>query len=121
MERIELERAGPSYTGDTQRANRDREPGIRLTLLLGADAAAELEAWHEAAEIPRLATVVVFARPGVPVPASPLVSRSIRVPALEISATEVRRRAREGRSLRYWVPDPVAEYVRLHRLYLDPA
>lgn len=121
VERIELERAGPSYTVDTLRAILDREPGIRLTLLLGADAAAELEAWHEAAEIPRLATVVVFARPGVPVPASPLVSRSIRVPALEISATEVRRRAREGRSLRYWVPDPVAEYVRLHRLYLDPA
>jgi len=27
----------------------------------------------------------------------------------------------EGRSIRYWVPDPVAEYVTRHRLYLDPA
>jgi nicotinate-nucleotide adenylyltransferase len=65
--------------------------------------------------------VVVFARPGVPVPRSSLIARTIQVPAIEISATEVRRRAREGRSLRYWVPDPVAEYVTLHRLYLDPA
>jgi nicotinate-nucleotide adenylyltransferase len=121
VERAELERAGPSYTVDTLRALRVREPGLELTLLLGADAAAEFEAWRDPAEIPRLATVVVFARHGVAVPASPLIARTIEVPAIEISATEVRRRAREGRSLRYWVPDPVAEYVTRHRLYLDPA
>jgi len=121
VERAELERTGPSFTVDTLRALRAREPGVRLTLLLGADAAAELEAWHEAAEIPRLATVVVFARSGMPVPKSPLIARTIQVPAVEISATEVRRRAGEGRSLRYWVPDRVAEYVTRHRLYLDPA
>jgi nicotinate-nucleotide adenylyltransferase len=63
----------------------------------------------------------VFARHGVSVPASPLIARTIEVPAIEISATEVRRRVREGRSLRYWVPDPVAEYITRHRLYLDPA
>jgi nicotinate-nucleotide adenylyltransferase len=106
---------------ETLRGIHAREPGVELTLLLGADAAAELEAWREAPEIPRLATVVVFARPGVAVPASRLIARTVRVPAIEISATEIRRRAREGRSLRYWVPDPVAEYVTRHRLYLDPA
>src|SRR5688500_20351171 len=100
VERVELERSGPSYTVDTLRSIRSREPGIELTLLLGADAAAELEAWHQAAEIPRLATVVVFARPGVPVPESPLIARTVRVPAIEISDTEVRQRAREGRDLR---------------------
>ena len=121
VERIELERDGPSYTVDTLRALRAREPGVELTLLLGADAAAELEAWREAAEIPRLATVVVFARHGVPVPVSPIIARTIEVPAIEISATEVRRRVREGRSVRYWVPDQVAEYVARQRLYLDPA
>ena len=121
VERAELERPGPSYTVDTLRALRAREPGVELTLLLGADAAAELEDWHEAGEIPRLATVVVFARHGASVPGSPLIARTIEVPAIEISATEVRRRVREGRSVRYWVPDPVAEYVSRHRLYLDPA
>jgi nicotinate-nucleotide adenylyltransferase len=121
VERAELERPGPSYTVDTLRALHAREPGLRLTLLLGADAAAELEAWREAEEIPRLATVVVFARAGAPVPPSSLVARRIEVPAIEISATEIRRRVREGRSIRYWVPDPVAEYVTRHRLYLDPA
>ncbi|MGH7579339.1 MAG: nicotinate-nucleotide adenylyltransferase [Gemmatimonadales bacterium] len=121
VERVELGRPGPSYTVDTLRAIHAREPGVRLTLLLGADAAAELEAWREPDEIPRLATVVVFARHGASVPASPLITRTIEVPAIEISATEVRRRVKQGRSLRYWVPDPVAEYVIRHRLYLDPA
>jgi nicotinate-nucleotide adenylyltransferase len=121
VERAELDRPGPSYTVDTLRAILAREPGVELILLLGADAAAELGAWREAAEIPRLARVVVFARAGVPVPASPLIAGTVQVPAIEISATEVRRRAREGRTLRYWVPDSVAEYVARHRLYLDPA
>ena len=121
VERAELERPGPSYTVDTLRALRAREPGIHLTLLLGADAAAEIGAWHQADEIPALATVVVFARAGTAVPSSRLIARTIEVPAIEISATEIRRRVREGRSIRFWVPDPVAEYVNRHRLYLDPA
>jgi nicotinate-nucleotide adenylyltransferase len=121
VERAELERPGPSYTVDTLRALHAREPGIHLTLLLGADAAAEIEAWHQAEAIPALATVVVFARADSAVPSSRLITRTIEVPAIEISATEIRRRVREGRSIRYWVPDPVAEYVTRHRLYLDPA
>jgi nicotinate-nucleotide adenylyltransferase len=42
------------------------------------------------------------------------------VPGIDIAATEIRRRARQGQSLRYWVPDAVAEYIVRHRLYLDP-
>ena len=44
---------------------------------------------------------------------------AIEVPAIDISATEIRGRVREGRSIRYWVPDAVAKYVVGHRLYLD--
>jgi nicotinate-nucleotide adenylyltransferase len=120
VERAELERPGPSYTVDTLRALRGREPEAEFTLLLGADAAAELPAWHAAAELPELARIVVFARPGSTVPAVPWITRVIEVPAIDISATAIRRRVREGRSIRYWVPDTVAEYVTSHRLYLDP-
>ena len=49
-----------------------------------------------------------------------LVAVTVEVPAIDISATEIRRRVRDGRSIRYWVPDAVAEYIARHRLYLDP-
>jgi nicotinate-nucleotide adenylyltransferase len=120
VERAELERPGPSYTVDTLESLRGREPRAAFTLLLGADAAAELGAWHRAGELPGLARIVVLARPGTPVPSSPLIAASLEVPAVDISATEIRRRARAGLPVRYWVPDAVAEYMARHRLYLDP-
>jgi nicotinate-nucleotide adenylyltransferase len=119
VERAELAREGPSYTVETLLGLRAREPGVAWTLLLGADAAAELDAWHRAAELPGLARIVVFARPGTPIPVSPLIAGTVEVPAVEVSATEIRRRVREGRPVRYWVPDAVAEYMVRHRLYLD--
>jgi nicotinate-nucleotide adenylyltransferase len=99
---------------------RQREPDTELILLLGADAAAELPTWHEARRIPDLARVIVFARPGTALPALPWISSRIEVPAVDISATEIRNRVRQGRSIRYWVPDSVAEYIATHRLYLNP-
>ena len=120
VEGCELQRPGPSYTVETLRHLREREPGEEFVLLLGADAATDLPAWREAGQLNDLARIVVFARPGTPVADSPWISTLIEVPAIDISATEVRRRAHQGLSVRYWVPDPVAEYVTTHRLYLDP-
>lgn len=117
VERIELELPAPSYTVRTLRALAEREPGNRFTLLLGADAARELPAWHEAAALPGLVDVVVFARPGQ-TPAHELpIQRVIDVPAIEVSATEIRRRVAAGRSIRYLVPDAVREYIAAHGLY----
>ena len=120
VERSELQRPGPSYTVDTLRHLREREPGEQFVLLLGADAAADLPAWKEADQVRDLARIAVFDRPGTAEAESPWISTVIEVPAIDISATEVRRRARQGLSVRYWVPDPVAEYITRHRLYLDP-
>ena len=120
VERSELQRPGPSYTVDTLRHLREREAGAEFMLLLGADAAADLPAWREVGQLHDLARIAVFARPGTPVADSPWISTVIEVPAIDISATEVRRRVHLGLSLRYWVPDPVAEYITTHRLYLDP-
>lgn len=120
VELSELSRPGPSYTIDTLRGLRQREPGSEFVLLLGADAARDLPAWREADQIPLLAHVAVFARPGSPVPDSPWVASIVDVPAIDISATEVRRRVTRGLTIRYWVPDSVAEYIATHRLYLDP-
>jgi nicotinate-nucleotide adenylyltransferase len=120
VERLELERPGPSYTVDTLRALVARQPGAAFTLLLGADAARELEDWREAGALPGLARIVVFARGSTAVPDSRLIAGVVEVPRIEISATEIRGRVRAGLPIRYWVPDAVARYVAQHRLYLDP-
>ncbi|HET7249972.1 MAG TPA: nicotinate (nicotinamide) nucleotide adenylyltransferase [Gemmatimonadales bacterium] len=118
VERIELELETPSYTVRTLRALAEREPGNRFTLLLGADAARDLPTWHEAAALPGLADVVVFGRPGTTALGPNLpIQRVIDVPAIEVSATEIRRRVAAGRSIRYLVPDAVREYIAVHGLY----
>jgi nicotinate-nucleotide adenylyltransferase len=119
LERAEVERPGPSYTVDTLRLLRVREPGTEFVVLLGTDAAAEFDRWREPAELVQLARVAVFARPGTRPVEGPRIWRSVPVPAIEISATAVRERVRAGRSVRYWVPDAVAAYIARHRLYLD--
>jgi nicotinate-nucleotide adenylyltransferase len=119
LERAELERAGPSYTVDTLRALRAREPDADLVLLIGADAAADLATWREAEAIPQLARVVAFARAGAAPVAGSLIWRTVAVPAIDISATDVRERVRAGKPIRWLVPDAVARYISAGRLYLD--
>lgn len=119
LERAEVERPGPSYTVDTLRLLRVREPESEFVVLLGTDAAAELDRWREPAELVKLARVAVFTRPGSRPVEGPRIWRSVPVPAIEISATAVRERVRAGRPVRYWVPDAVADYIARHRLYLD--
>jgi nicotinate-nucleotide adenylyltransferase len=119
LERCELMREGPSYTVDTLRELHAREPGREFALIVGADAAAELPQWREGAHISRLARIVAFARAGRPAPVSGAVWRTVEVPTVGISSTEIRRRAAQGRSIRYWVPEAVAEYATARRFYLD--
>ncbi|HET9386538.1 MAG TPA: nicotinate-nucleotide adenylyltransferase [Gemmatimonadales bacterium] len=117
VERVELGLPSPSYTVRTLRALAEREPGNRVLLLLGADAARDLAAWWEVEALPGLADVVVFARPGASVPRHPLISRVIPVPSIDLSATQVRERVQQGRSIRYLVPEGVREYIAAHGLY----
>lgn len=117
VERIELELPPPSYTVTTLETLAAREPGNRYTLLLGADAARELPAWHGVERLSRLAEIVVLARPGVAPPAHLLVRRVVHVPALDVSATMIRERIARGASIRYFVPEAVRAYIAAHRLY----
>ncbi|HYK83549.1 MAG TPA: nicotinate-nucleotide adenylyltransferase [Gemmatimonadales bacterium] len=117
VERIELTLPTPSYTVRTLRALAAARPGNRFTLLLGADAAQDLPAWHDVQALGGLADLVVFARPGTPLPRHPLIGRVIEVPALAISATLIRERVQRGQSIRYLVPEAVREYIAAHGLY----
>jgi nicotinate-nucleotide adenylyltransferase len=119
VDTLELTRPGPepSYTVDTLRALRARCPGERLVLLLGADAAADLPRWRAVEDVVRLAEVAALTRPGAPEVASGLVRHVVAMPAIEISASEIRARCLAGKSIRFLVPDAVADYIERHHLY----
>lgn len=120
VDELEMHRPGPSYTVDTLRVLRGRFPDAELFLLVGADNVRELHLWREPREIVRLARLAAVSRGGEPVaqdPALPVVT--VPVTRVDISSTEVRRRAAAGESIRYLVPDPVLEIVLRERLYRD--
>ncbi|MDZ4672956.1 MAG: nicotinate-nucleotide adenylyltransferase [Gemmatimonadota bacterium] len=114
LEPIEVDRGGSSWTVDTLRALRDREPAVQWVLLVGTDAAADLARWREVEALRGLAELVTFSRGGVPTG-----DHGVATPNIAISSTAVRTRVRDGLSIRYWVPDTVADYVATHRLYQD--
>jgi len=118
---LELRREGPSYTVDTLRALRGQHPRATLFLILGSDAFSEMGSWHEAALVAAEATVVVIERPGqaaLPAPALPgLQAVHVQAAGLPVSSSEVRRLRAEGRSVRYLVPDAVADYIEKKELY----
>jgi nicotinate-nucleotide adenylyltransferase len=113
----ECRRPGPSYTVDTLRALRTEMPTGELFLLLGSDSAQQLSAWRDAQAVRTLATVVELTRPGAEPSRQAGVTRTLEVPAIDISATALRERVRRGESIRYFVPEAVAEYIATHGLY----
>jgi nicotinate-nucleotide adenylyltransferase len=117
-EPLELERAGPSYTADTLAELGRRHPGAELWLLVGADLLAELPQWHRPDEVLRLARLAVLTRAGEGAGAAPnLPAVPVPVTRVDVSATEVRRRAAAGETIRYLVPEAVRALVEREGLY----
>ncbi len=121
--RIEIDAGGPSYTADTLAALQTEVPTRELFVILGADAAAGLTTWERADEVRALATIVAVQRPGVAEAPSLAGWRWIRteVPGLDVSSTDLRERARDGRPLDYLVPRAVIACIESRGLYRDAA
>ncbi len=124
---VEANRPGPSYTVDTLRELRQELPdSTDLFFIMGMDSLVELPTWHQPAELIKLCLLAVLKRPGYSADMESLEkqipgigSRVVFIPSpgLEISSTELQARCRAGLSLKYLVPDSVAEYIREHGLY----
>lgn len=132
VDAVEIERAGLSFSVDTVEGYVRARPGDELIVLLGADVLATFARWKEPRRLALLARLAILHRavdgapveeaaiagamtaitgPGVP---APVVLETRRV---DLSSTEIRERARAGRSLHGFVPEAVARYIRERALY----
>ena len=140
--RVELDRAGPSFSIDTIRAFRARGMLTSLAFLVGMDAFCEIETWKDYLEIPSLCDLIVTSRPGVPTPSLdqllPVALRSAfwydpvqqryqhesghtltlyTLNGLHISASGIRDNLRAGRPAACQLPPAVADYIATHAFY----
>ncbi|WP_047373757.1 nicotinate-nucleotide adenylyltransferase [Exiguobacterium sp. ZOR0005] len=115
---IEFEREEPSYTVETMKRLRERYPDDTFFFLIGADSLEALEKWYDYETLIQLVTFGAVARPGsryrLPKRAD---VRTIDMPQLEISSTDIRERAKRNRSVAYLVPADVETYIKEHGLY----
>ena len=131
---FDLTRQGPSYTVDTVAHFRE-ELGLDVLLhwIIGADSLTELATWYRVRALVDSCRIVTAARPGweridfdvVRTRLSDEHIASLRAglvetPRIDVSATDIRRRVRAGRSIRFLVPEPVGRYIEEHGLYHAP-
>jgi nicotinate-nucleotide adenylyltransferase len=146
---VEVERAGPSYSADTVEMLAGNWPGARLFFLMGSDTFLDLPTWRTPERLGAFATLGVGYRAGsafdpdgpaahavlarlgrtgwrrvppvAPEALAPGECALVETRSVPVSAREVRERLAAGKSARYLVPLPVAEYIADHRLYREPA
>jgi nicotinate-nucleotide adenylyltransferase len=123
---IETRRPGPHYSVETLEEIYHDRPEDDLLFLIGADSLADLPTWRSPKRIAELATIVVVNRPGleaVEPDALPNLGEgtrplaSVTIPPIGIASSDIRRRLREGRSIRYMVPRAVEAYIDAQDLY----
>jgi nicotinate-nucleotide adenylyltransferase len=132
LSRIEVDRPGPSYTLDTVRALAAMQAGTEWFLLIGQDQYTTLHTWRDWQALLALVVLAVANRPLHPAdPAASeaprphpdvqrLAHRQVALPMMDISSTDIRRRALEGADFSHLVPPAVARYIETHGLYPSP-
>lgn len=127
---LELEREGPSYTVDTLRFLHETLVIDELFFITGTDALREVFNWHYPKELFKLTQFIGVIRPGfdakgfvdISLQEHPEIKGRIhllKVPALGISSTDIRRRVAEGKSIRYLLPECVRLFINENYLYKD--
>lgn len=120
VSRVDIDRPGTTYTVDTLTDLAAQRPDADLFFITGADAITKIASWKDVDRLWSMAQFVAVTRPGhrlslAGVPAGAVTE--VEVPALSISSTDCRRRARAGEPVWYLVPDGVVQYIAKHGLY----
>jgi nicotinate-nucleotide adenylyltransferase len=125
----EIKRRGKSYTIDTLEALHGHFPRAHLFLILGMDQMQNLATWHQPEKLWTRSHLIVLPRPGHPYPPPyripslaglPIPRKSFtmgRIHSLMISASDIRQRIYQKLSIRYLVPQSVANYITKNKLY----
>ncbi|HWC48402.1 MAG TPA: nicotinate-nucleotide adenylyltransferase [Solirubrobacterales bacterium] len=123
---LEVEREGPSYTYETLEALAEERGDRELVFVMGADAVVGLESWRKPERVVELASLAVARRAGVSDADIVESMRSLgcegratmlEMPQFGVSSSTVRERAKQGRPLRYLVPDAVADFIAERGIY----
>ncbi|WP_042223396.1 nicotinate-nucleotide adenylyltransferase [Oceanobacillus manasiensis] len=113
---IEIERSGKSYTIDTIKRLKELHPDHDFYFIIGADMVEFLPNWFKIEELVNLVQFVGVKRAG-----SSLVTdwnvRSIKIPGIDISSTELRKRVKEKQQITYLTTDSVQAYIKENHLY----
>ena len=127
--RNEIDRPGPTYTVDTlEELRRELGEGHTFYFILGLDTLEQFHRWKDPERILEMCELALVSRPGyqnsnivaeltLRYPEAGRKLTLVNVPRVEISGTDIRRRAVQGISFRYHVPEPVEQYIRENRLY----
>ncbi len=122
VSRIELERAGPSYTVETLKALKKLYgETTELAWIIGADSLIEYKVWKDFDEVLERCIMIATTRPNYDLNRVPLEIRkkvtAFPITGVDISATVIRERVRKGLSIQYLVPARVQAYIDQHHLY----
>ena len=116
---IEFNLPKPSYTIDTLIHLKEKYPEHEFSLIMGSDNLQSLKKWKNYELILRDYRILVYPRPGYESSEfndHPAVTMT-NTPLMEISSTFIRRSFKEGKSIRFFVPDPVLDFIESKSLY----
>lgn len=109
---IEFGLPKPSYTIDTLAYLAEKHPEHEFCVIMGSDSFQNLPKWKNAALIINNYSLYVYLRPGFDIDSSSSPRLHIvNAPLLQLSSTQLRKYVKEGKSLRYLVPDKVLEEI----------
>ncbi len=124
---VDINRPGPHYTIDTVKLLRHQYPDHEMIYLMGGDSLRDLPQWHMAGELlDQLDGIGVMRRPDDEIDLSELIAalpqlpdklNLVTAPLLEISAEQIRRRARRCHTYRYYLLPRIYDYIHHHKIY----
>jgi nicotinate-nucleotide adenylyltransferase len=115
---IEFKLPRPSYTIDTLIYLREKYPTHEFSIIMGSDSWRNISKWKNAEVLKKNYHFLIYPRPGFPVETEMKNVEILKTPLLEISATTIRKMTKEGKSIRYLVPEKVQEEIEKSRYYL---